>query len=218
MTDREDTSDEELRTATEEEPVSGDGEGAGGGAGRGARARGTSEAAGAEAADRSHEAEADEDDGLTGELDHLQEELQALNDRHLRLAAEFQNYRRRAESEMSEARSRAQAELLRRFLDVLDDLQRVSGLDPAEETVSVEAIVEGVDLVERKFLRSLEEAGVEVIDPTGEAFDPETMEAMMRVPADDPGDDERVQQVFQKGYRLGGQLVRPARVSVLKHG
>ena len=175
-------------------------------------------AAPADAPDGDAGAPEEEQESLTGELDHLQEELQTLNDRHLRLAAEFQNYRRRAESEMAGARDRAQAELMRRFLDVLDDLQRVSGLDPADEAVSVESIVEGVDLVERKFLRTLEDAGVEVIDPTGEAFDPESMEAVMRVPADDPGDDDRVQQVFQKGYRLSGQLVRPARVSVLKHG
>lgn len=173
----------------------------------------------AEAAEASPEA-GDGGDGeeLAHEADHLQEELQSLNDRHLRLAAEFQNYRRRAEGQMRETSARAQSELLRRFLDVLDDLQRVSGLDPSEESVSVQSIVEGVDLVERKFLRTLEEAGVEVIDPVGETFDPESMEAMMRVPADDPADDDRVQQVFQKGYRLEGQLVRPARVSVLKHG
>jgi molecular chaperone GrpE len=153
---------------------------------------------------------------LSEALDRLQTEFTDLNDRHLRLAAEFSNYRRRQETEMSEAWGRAQADLVRRLVDVLDDLQRVSRLDPADEAVSVETIVEGVDLVERKFLRVLAEAGVEVIHPEGEAFDPEAMEAMMRVPAESEEDDDLVAGVFQSGYRLKGHLVRPARVSVFK--
>ncbi|MBW3534349.1 MAG: nucleotide exchange factor GrpE [Gemmatimonadetes bacterium] len=209
MTDRDDAPADTPPTATEE---------AAGEAGEEDAGPSATTGPGGDAEASATTARAEGDDGLADEADHLQAELQTLNDRHLRLAAEFQNYRRRAENEMTEAWARAQSELLRRFLDVLDDLQRVSGLDPAEESVSVQSIVEGVDLVERKFLRTLEEAGVEVIDPEGEGFDPETMEALMRVPADAPEDDDRVQQVFQKGYRLKGHLVRPARVSVLKHG
>lgn len=151
------------------------------------------------------------------DLDHLQAEFDSLNDRHLRLAAEFTNYRRRADAERTEVWARAQADLVRRFLDVLDDLQRVSGLDPADEAVSVESIVEGVDLVERKFLRALTDAGAELLDPQqGTAFNPERMEAMMRVPVDDESLDDQVSQVFQKGYVFQGHLVRPARVSVYK--
>lgn len=155
---------------------------------------------------------------LSGPLDHLQSEFESLNDRHLRLAAEFTNYRRRAENEMSEAWGRAQADLLRRFLDVLDDLQRVAALDPAAPGVSVSSVVEGVDLVERKFARVLEEARVELVDPApGDSFDPATMEAVMRIPSPSPEDDDTVDQVFQKGYRFWSHLVRPARVSVRKH-
>ncbi len=148
-------------------------------------------------------------------LDHLQNELADLNDRHLRLVAEFTNYRRRAESELSEAWARAQADLLRSFVDGLDDLQRV-GAWQAEST-TVEALVEGVDLVERKFRQALEAAGVELIDPVGEVFDPNIMEAMVGVPTEDPEDDQKVQEVFQKGYLFKGHLVRPARVIVFKH-
>lgn len=154
---------------------------------------------------------------LGGELDALQSELDQLNDRHLRLAAEFTNYRRRAEAESTAVWGRAQADLVRRFLDVLDDLQRVAALDPAEESVTVESIVEGIDLVERKFLRALEDAGAEMVNPgDGEPFNPETMEAMMRVPAPDEDRDDCVAQVFQRGYLVDGNLVRPARVSVYK--
>lgn len=154
---------------------------------------------------------------LDRELDALQSEFEELNDRHLRLAAEFTNYRRRADAESLAVWGRAQADLVRRFLDVLDDLQRVSGLDPAEESVTVQSIVEGIDLVERKFLRALQDVGAEVVDPEeGDPFDPGTMEAMLRMPTDDPERDDCVAQVFQKGYVVDGNLVRPARVGVYK--
>jgi len=141
-------------------------------------------------------------------------ELEELNDRHLRLVAEFNNFRRRTEQERLSAWARAQADVVGKFLDVLDDLHRVAQLDLSNATV--EAIMEGIDLVERKFTRMLEDSGVEVIDPPGEAFDPERMEAVMRVPAESEDQDDVVAQVFQKGYSLKGVLVRPARVSVFK--
>jgi molecular chaperone GrpE len=153
---------------------------------------------------------------VESELEGLQNEFEALNDRHLRLAAEFNNYRRRVDTERLGMWARAQAELVGRFLDVLDDLQRVAALDLSNATV--EGIMEGIDLVERKFLRVLTESGAEVIDPTGEPFDPERMEAMMRAPAESEEDDDVVAQVFLKGYSLKGELVRPARVSVFKFG
>ena len=82
----------------------------------------------------------------------------------------------------------------------------------------MEALIEGVDLVERKFRQALEASGVELIDPVGEAFDPNLMEAMLGVPTENPEDDQKVQEVFQKGYLFKGNLVRPARVVVFKHG
>lgn len=146
----------------------------------------------------------------------LQEELDELNDRHLRLAAEFTNYKRRAEGERLDIWSRAQADMVRQFVDALDDLQRVGAWQP--DATTVEALVEGVDLVERKFRQALEAAGVDVLDPVGEKFDPNTMAAMMRVPAESEEEDDMVQDVIQKGYMLKGHLVRPSGVSVKKFG
>jgi molecular chaperone GrpE len=145
----------------------------------------------------------------------LQRQFDELNDRHLRLVAEFNNFRRRSEQERLNAWARAQADVIAKFLDVLDDLNRVAQLDLTNATV--EAIMEGVDLVERKFVRMIEDAGVEVIDPAGQPFDPERMEAMMRLPAESEEQDETVAQVFAKGYQLKGLLVRPARVAVYKN-
>ena len=163
------------------------------------------------------EFEAESGDGKPStDIEDMQAELTTIKDRHLRLVAEFTNYRRRAEGELSEAWGRGQADMLRSFVDGLDDLQRV-GAWQAEST-TVEALVEGVDLVERKFRQALEASGVELIDPVGEAFDPNLMEAMLGVPTENPEDDQKVQEVFQKGYLFKGNLVRPARVVVFKHG
>ena len=150
------------------------------------------------------------------ELVALREEFEGLNDRHLRLVAEFNNFKRRSEQERLSAWARAQADLVARLIDVLDDLQRVADLDL--ENATVEAIMEGIDLVERKFVRSLGDAGIETIEPDGVPFDPERMEAMMRVPAESDEQVDQVAQVFQKGYALKGNLIRPARVSVYTQG
>lgn len=157
------------------------------------------------------------DGEATEEIAKLRADFEAQTDKHLRLVAEFNNFRRRSEQERLGAWGRAQADVIGKFLDVLDDLNRVAQLDLSNATV--EAIMEGVDLVERKFVRMLEDTGVEVIDPeTGDAFNPERMEAVMRVPADSEEQDDSVAQVVQKGYSLKGTLVRPARVAVFKHG
>ena len=150
------------------------------------------------------------------ELATLRRDFSNLNDRHLRLAAEFNNFRRRTEQERLSAWARAQADLVGRFVDVLDDLHRVAELDLSNATV--DGIMEGIDLVEKKFLRVISDVGVEMIDPVGESFDPEMMEAMMRSPAESDDQVDTVAQVFQKGYSLKGILVRPARVSVYTQG
>ena len=146
--------------------------------------------------------------GSEDRLAALREEVATLNDQHLRLAAEFQNYRKRVNRERDQMRARSQAELV--------DLERVTNVDP--EAASAASLIEGVDLVERKLQRALEAAGAETIDAVGKRFDPETMEAIGALPTDDPEQDETVAMTFQRGYRMHGILVRPARVQVLKHG
>jgi molecular chaperone GrpE len=154
-------------------------------------------------------------EAVEARLEEARTELDALRDRHLRLAAEFDNYRKRIDRERSELRSRAQAELVRDLLDAVDDLQRLSGY--AAESDSAGALSDGVDLVQKKLLRALESAGLEVIEARGETFDPTSMEALAAVPAEHPEEDDVVAEVFQKGYRYQGMLVRPARVQVKKY-
>jgi molecular chaperone GrpE len=160
------------------------------------------------------EAAPDPEARVKRELEVLQEDLSRLQDQHLRLAADFENYRKRVSAELGSGWVRAQAELARALLEGLDDLQRVSQF--TSEDATLEALIEGVDLVERKFMKALTDAGLRAVDPTGEPFDPNTMEAMMRVPIEEDGQDETVHQVFQRGYLFKDQLIRPARVSVYK--
>lgn len=155
------------------------------------------------------------DDEEAAELRLLQAEMNALRDRHLRLAAEFDNYRKRIERERAELRIHSQAELVRHLLEALDDLQRFREYDP--ETASAAALLEGVDMVEKKLRRVLENAGLEPVDAAGEFFNPSTMEALMTLPAEHAEEDEMVADVFQRGYRFGDVLIRPAKVRVKKY-
>jgi len=150
------------------------------------------------------------------QLEGLQQDLEALNERHLRLAAEFDNYRKRIERERTELYARAQADLIKRLLDVVDDIQRVAAVDVANTTT--ETLHEGIVIVEKKLRHMLASAGLEVIEAEGEFFNPATMEALATVETDRPEEDEMVADVFQKGYRFHDHLIRPARVRVKKYG
>lgn len=143
------------------------------------------------------------------------QELQALKERYLRLAAEFENYRKRVERERTEAWVRAQAQLAERLLEPLDDLQRIADFDPA--TTSSASLHEGAEMVEKKFLRALEAAGLEEIDAANKPFDPTQHEALTTAPAESEEEDDTVAMVYRKGYRFKGVLVRPAQVVVKKH-
>jgi molecular chaperone GrpE len=133
-------------------------------------------------------------------------------DRYLRLAAEYDNFRKRSARERQDAAQRGQAELLRDLLDPLDDLTRFAHVDPT--TTDTKTVVDGVAMVERKMLKVLTALGLEVVNPVDQSFDPSTMEAVATEPALAPEDDHVVSRVFQLGYRFKGQLLRPARVVV----
>lgn len=144
-------------------------------------------------------------------IKRLQAELEEARDRHLRLAAEFDNYRKRVAKERNELTNRAQADLTSRLLDALDDLDR---LTTTMDTLPAESLREAVTLVDKKFWKQLESAGLERIDPIGSPFDPAEHEAVSIVPPPSPDMDHLVSATFQIGYRFKGALVRPARVQV----
>ena len=145
-------------------------------------------------------------------VDDLQRALDEQRDRYLRLAAEYDNFRKRTQKERAESGARAQAELVKQLIDSLDDLSRFSSIDPA--TTDAAAVVTGVDLVEKKLRKALAGTGLEIIDALDQPFDPAVHEAVATEPALSSEDDNMVARVYQVGYRFNGQLLRPARVVV----
>lgn len=145
-------------------------------------------------------------------IKRLEEELAEVQDRHVRLAAEFDNYRKRSLRERTELGDRAQASMVAKLVDALDDLHRAVSSDPA--TTPVDALRVAINAVDQKVWKELQASGLERIDPVGAPFDPTTQEAVGVLPAPSPELDQTVAATFQIGYRFKGVLVRPARVQV----
>jgi molecular chaperone GrpE len=150
---------------------------------------------------------------LEDEIAEARTALAQATDRYLRLAAEFENFKKRSVRERTELWARAQSDLLERLVDALDDLARFAHVDPAQ--TDAKTIHDGVDMVDRKIWKQLEALGVARIDQPGVPFDPHVHEAVTMQPAADPAQDQTVGAVLQRGYKLGEALVRPARVIVL---
>lgn len=161
---------------------------------------------------------ADEADQVESDLDALLADTQRERDEYLELAkrtkADFENFRKRMTSEVQAAAARGRGELLRDVVPVLDDLERAlqaEGIDP--EGDSADGLTHGVLLVFRSLRDTLTRNGIEAVDPKGEKFDPTVHEALSTL-AVEGVEAGTVVEVMQKGYRLGDQLVRPARVVV----
>jgi molecular chaperone GrpE len=149
---------------------------------------------------------------LASAVERLQSQLAEAEERYLRLAAEFDNYRKRMVRERIELGDRAQAALVLRLLDVLDDLDRLAAQDLT--VTGRDALHEALVLVDKKLRKELAVAGLERIEAEGVAFDPALHEAVSVVRPPDPALDHTVSAVLQAGYRFRGSLVRPARVQV----
>lgn len=140
------------------------------------------------------------------------QEVERLQDRLVRLQAEFENYKKRMAREKADFLKFATEGLLLEFLPVLDNLERAIASARAE-TSGREAVVEGIDMIARLFRATLEKAGVKPMDAVGKPFDPSLHQAVMQV--DSPGGpDHMVLEEIQKGYLLEGRVLRAAMVKV----
>jgi molecular chaperone GrpE len=148
----------------------------------------------------------------TEALSALERRLTESQDRYLRLAAEYENFRKRTAKERLETAGRAQGDLVKQLLDPLDDLSRFAHVDPS--TVDASTVVQGAEMVEKKLLKALTASGLETVDPVNQTFDPKAHEAVATEPALSAEDDHVVSRVYQVGYLFNGQLLRPARVVV----
>ena len=142
----------------------------------------------------------------------VQRALDEQREKYLRLAAEYDNFRKRTTRERQEAHWRGQADMVKGMIDALDDLGRFAHVDPA--TTDAKTVVEGAEMVERKLNKTLAGHGMEIINPVDHPFDPSLHEAVMTEPAASREEDHLVARVFQVGYVFNGQLLRPARVVV----
>ncbi|MGZ3272829.1 MAG: nucleotide exchange factor GrpE [Caulobacteraceae bacterium] len=158
------------------------------------------------------------DAGLEAMLDQLQAENAVLKDQMLRVAADAENAKRRAEREANDARAYAIQRFARDLLGVADNLSRALQHEPGGEDPAVKNFVLGVELTEKELNQAFERNGLKKVDPPkGAKFDPNLHQAMMEQPAADvePGS---VIQVMQAGYELMGRIVRPALVIVAAKG
>jgi len=147
--------------------------------------------------------------GAEAELATLAAERDRYLDQMRRIAAEFDNYKKRVAREQESLTRRAGERLILDLLPVLDDLERAVD---AFEVHDKEHVAEGVALVHRALSSLLEREGLEEVTPDGEPFDPHRHEALLSQPSDQP--EGTVIQVVQKGFVLGDRVLRPARVVV----
>ena len=160
------------------------------------------------------EAEAVVEEAAADVLEKVRQEAADWQNRYLRLHAEWDTYRRRTSEQRAEEKVRATEKLVENMLPVLDDFER----SIAYATENGEAgLLEGVKAVQAKLINVLVKGGVEVIDPAGEAFDALEAQAVGTVP-DEEAFDETVHDVYQKGYKMGKKVIRPAMVTITTGG
>jgi len=146
------------------------------------------------------------------DIDALKQDRDDLQDRLLRTAAEFDNYRKRTERERRELSDAVAADLVRDILPVIDDFDRALAASTESGDARLRA---GVELIQRQLLEALRRRGVEPFDTIGQDFDPSWHEALTSVPAAGHRDGEIVEEI-RRGYRLNSRLIRPALVKVAK--
>ena len=145
--------------------------------------------------------------------DELQDKLQKTEEKVLRLAADFENSKKRIQSRSDEMVKFANEKLLLDTLTVVDDLDRaISSLDQGHELKNVK---DGMHMVQNTFHKILKQNGIQVIDCLGKAFDPHLHEAVGEV-VDDQCEEGHIVEEVQRGYLLNGRLARPSRVRVAK--
>jgi len=142
------------------------------------------------------------------EEDKLREQIEVLNDRLLRTAAEYDNFRRRSQREKDEIYPRATVAAVAQFVPVLDNFERALSTPCMDEEFK-----KGVEMIHQSFQDALKKLGIEEFAEAGDPFNPEMHNAVMHI-EDSSLDSSVIVEVFQKGYRLGDRVIRHAMVKV----
>lgn len=143
------------------------------------------------------------------QMEALAGQMAELNDRHLRLLAEYDNYRKRTQKEKEGTYQEAKIDTVVKFLEIYDNLERAATQEGDEDNVHKKGMV----MIFHQFQGVLEKLGVTEIDPMGETFDPERHNAVLHIEDENLGESV-VSQVFQKGFLLGNRVIRFATVQV----
>lgn len=175
--------------------------------------RSAAEEKSAEPQDKAEDGEAARYAKALADLENKEKELAEAQERYLRLAAEYENFRRRTRQEKSRCYEDAKADAVKALLPVLDNLDRA--VESGEKASSEESkkMAEGMALVRKVAIESMEKIGVIEIPAAGESFDPELHNAVQHIEDKELGEN-RVAQVLQKGYRCGDQVIRHSVVVV----
>lgn len=146
------------------------------------------------------------------EIEQLKQEFETVNDKYLRLSAEFDNYRKRTLKEKTEMLQTAGSSLLESLLPIIDDFERA--LKIVDESKNLEALKEGINLIYNKFLEFIKSKGVLEIEALNTEFDTDFHEAITKIPA--PKDDlkGKVVDVIQKGYKMNDKVIRFSKVVI----
>ncbi|MDI6799811.1 MAG: nucleotide exchange factor GrpE [Actinomycetota bacterium] len=150
---------------------------------------------------------------LKEELKKKNEEIASYVEMLQRLKAEFENYKKRVERDQAAFFEMASKDIVLKVLPTLDNLERA--LAASNDSSDLDSFKKGIELVMAQLAETLKKEGLSVIDPVGEKFDPLHHEAFMQVESDEY-EEGSVVEVFQKGYALGGRVIRPAVVKVAK--
>lgn len=146
------------------------------------------------------------------QLNTKAEEIQVLNDKYLRLAAEFENYKRRSQRDQSDTIRFANEKILKELLPTIDNLERALQCGQ-EQSSSVDGLLQGVQLTHKQFVDTLSKLGVTQISSIGERFDPAKHQAVANVESSTVPEQHVVDE-YQKGYFLHERILRPAMVTV----
>ena len=149
------------------------------------------------------------------EVNPLQEKYDTLNNQYIRLAADFDNYRKRQEQEKEALLKYGAESTLKKMIEVLDNFER--GLNAIETVEDCEKVKECYNLAYKNFKDDLTKAGLEAIKAEGETFDPNFHEAVMQTPSTEHPEHTIIAEL-QKGYKLGDKVLRPTLVNVATEG
>ena len=153
-------------------------------------------------------------DEVMDEVETLQEKYDELNNTHLRLHAEFDNYRKRTLKEKMEIIKAGGEKVLTEIIPLIDDFERA--LDTVQNAHDKKAIVEGMELIYAKFVNFINQQGVKEIETIGEPFDADKFEAVTTIPVQDESQKDMVVDCIQKGYILNDKILRFPKVIVGK--